>query len=384
MFLDPATILLYTLSVLAFIAGALFINWLFRTGAPECALTPKVSPSFFLLFPLGCSVAFTVAVVVVLIRSNPILLVALISQRSGIKETMESDAVGHIILVPLQLAGVIWWTYSRYKMLELSRWGRRLVWLSLFIAILTLLASAVCMLNRSLLMIPLCGIFILYVDAHGRKGNKKGIASLLKVVAVAAICVPLLFMVFSFLRGTMTWDDQVNAFLGYTIAGYNRMAAVVNGTMRYPFAGHGVYLSSIIAHNRFLPFSRILNMPDTLSVWGSDFQAVTLAGLDNRMIWAGTFGYLFSDLGWFCPVFVFGYGLLYGIMWKLFQGENVIGVVVYPWFGFCVAFWFGTNYLLESPLEVFFLVAIVLAGYEALLARRERLFHATKTARETL
>lgn len=371
MFLDPATILLYTLSVTAFIAGAIFIQWLFPQKAGRCILTPKVSPSLFLLLPLLCSVAVTVAAVVALVKSNPILLAALMSQKSGVKETMESDAVGRIILIPLQLAGVTWWTYSRYKLLEMRVRGRRAVKLVLLVALLTLLTSAVCMLNRSILMIPLCGLVILYVEAHNSTSGKS-MAPLLKTGAIAAICVPLLFMAFSFLRGTKGWDDQVNALLGYTIAGYNRMAAVVNGQMRYPFAGSGVYLSSIVAHNSFLPFSKTLDMPDPGNVWGSEFQAVTLAGLDNRMIWAGTFGYLFSDLGWLCPFFVFGYGLLYGLIWKLFGRGNIIGVVLYPWFGFCIAFWFGTNYLLESPLEVFVAVAIVLFLYEALLTRRER------------
>jgi hypothetical protein len=41
-----------------------------------------------------------------------------------------------------------------------------------------------------------------------------------------------------------------------------------------------------------------------------------------------------------------------------------LGIVLYPWFGFCILFWFGTNYLLDSPIEPLLLGAFLIFAYE--------------------
>jgi hypothetical protein len=178
-----------------------------------------------------------------------------------------------------------------------------------------------------------------------------------------------LFFAFSFLRGTYGWDEQINGLIGYTAASYNRLAAVVNGSLHYPFAGHGMYLSGVVTHNQML-LAGYLNSPDPLDVWASEFTAVSRAGLDGRLIWSGSFGYIFSDIGWFSVLFIFGYGLLYGIAWNWFKRTKVLGIVLYPCFGFCILFWVGSNYLLDQPLEILSIVAIVLTGYEFVFVRQ--------------
>ena len=166
------------------------------------------------------------------------------------------------------------------------------------------------------------------------------------------------------MRGASNWDTQFSSLIGYTIASYNRLAAILNGSLHYPFGGQGVYLSSLAIHTRLLPFSYILNPPDFLEVWGSEFAAVSQAGLDGRLIWSGTFGYIYSDLGWFSFLFLFGYGTVYGVVWNWMKSGKILGVVLYPYFGFCILFWLGGNYLLDPPVEVIFAVALLLAGYE--------------------
>jgi hypothetical protein len=42
---------------------------------------------------------------------------------------------------------------------------------------------------------------------------------------------------------------------------------------------------------------------------------------------------------------------------------------LYPWCGFCILFWFGTNALLDTKLVVFLLVALLLSAYERLVVR---------------
>jgi len=224
-------------------------------------------------------------------------------------------------------------------------------------------------------MVVVCGLAILYVIRELVKGQID-LRFIFKAGTAIAGCVVLLFFAFSFLRGFDSWDDQVNQLFGYTAACYNRLAAVVDGSLRYPFAGHGLYLSYFAAYshafNRIVPLATIMNPPDFLDLWGSEFGAVSRAGLDGRLIWSGAFGYIFSELGWFSSLFLFGYGILYGVVWDRMKAGKVLGVVLYPFFGFCVLFWSGTNYLLDALLAVLLVTALILAGYERLFLKCQK------------
>jgi hypothetical protein len=148
----------------------------------------------------------------------------------------------------------------------------------------------------------------------------------------------------------------------------------VNGVLRYPFAGRGLYLSSFAAYNhtfnRILPLRTMMNWPDYVEVWGAEFGAIDRAGLDGGAIWSGAFGYIFSDLGWFSVPFVFGYGLLYGVVWNWIKRGKVVGIVLYPCFGFCVLFWLGSNFLLDSQPALLLVAAMALAAYECVLVKK--------------
>jgi len=222
-------------------------------------------------------------------------------------------------------------------------------------------------------MVIVCGLVILFVV---RRSATKPVS--LKFVlgtgTAIALSVTLLFFAFSFLRGSDSSGDQVYQLLGYTAASYNRLAAIVNGNLRYPFADRGLYLSSFVAFNhtlnQFVPMGRLMDWPEHLEVWGAEFGAVTRAGLDGRFIWSGVFGYIFSDLGWFSLPFVFGYGMLYGVVWNWIRLGKVLGVVLYPCVGFCVLFWIGDNYLLDSQPVNLLVVAIILGAYESVCVRQ--------------
>jgi hypothetical protein len=224
-------------------------------------------------------------------------------------------------------------------------------------------------------MMVTCGLAILYV-LRRTAGKPISFRFVLGLGAAVAVCVALLFFAFSFLRGVASWDDQITILMGYTAASYNRLAAIVNGDLRYPFAGRGLYLSSFIASNhtlnRFVPLGTLMNWPDQLEVWGAEFGAVTRAGLDGTLIWSGAFGYIFSDLGWFSFPFVFGCGLLYGVAWRWIKRGAVLGFVLYPYFGFCALLWLSTNGLLDSQLAVMSVVAIFLTGYESVFVKSEK------------
>jgi hypothetical protein len=175
------------------------------------------------------------------------------------------------------------------------------------------------------------------------------------------------------LRGSTGPDVLIGDILGYTIAAYNRLAAVLDGRLRYPFSGRGLYISGFVAFNNTFNYifhvNQLFSWPDFDTVWRSEFEAVSSAGLNGRLIWSGAFGYAFSDLKWAAPLLIFIYGLVTGWAWRLLKLGKTAGIVLYPWCAFCVLFWFGTNYLLDPRAVVLFLVATALGLYEMLFVR---------------
>jgi hypothetical protein len=225
---------------------------------------------------------------------------------------------------------------------------------------------------RNLLMMVVCGLAILY--AVRKTVNEELTGKLLfKGSLVMGVSAALLFLATSFARGSVNSNDHIYQLMGYTVASYNRLAALVNGGLRYPFAGHGIYLSYVVAYNRalnlILPLSTAMSPPEFLDLWGSEFDAVSRAGLNGSLIWSGTFGYIFSELGWFSLPFVFSYGLLYGCLWRQLKRGAVFGVVIYPFLGYNVLEWWGTNGLLDQPLVLLIVIGITLICYERLLVR---------------
>ncbi len=288
----------------------------------------------------------------------------LMQQGDSVKDSAQG---GTLSFAPTFVIGIIWWAYWRTCDLELQGARKWLIWLLQGIAVLSVLASAILNVGRVLVMILASGMTILYVL---RKSMKKqaGLASILKTGAIVSILIVLLFSAFSFLRGVNNWDGQISTLFGYTFASYNRLAAVISGDLRYPYAGRGLYISDLISFSskihQIIPLDRILDWPEQVEVWGSEFLAVAKAGLDSHMIWSGAFGYIFSDLGWFTSPFLFLYGLIYGALWRELMCGNVTGIALYPFGGFCILFWIGDNYFTSSTLVLLGVVAIILVAYE--------------------
>jgi hypothetical protein len=374
MFLDPATILFYTLCVVAFLGGAWFAGWLMPSIRLEDQnFKTKISPTTFILTPLILGLAFTIVSDLNLIRSSPSVLLFLFAQQGqDLKDVLAFEVEANATLPPLTLIVIVWWAFWRYSELRLRGWRKRLVLITLCIAVLSVIASSILTLSRSLLMAVVCGLAILYVARKTLRGQISFRFIFIGSVAIVA-CVSLLFFAFSFLRGADSLDGQIYLLFGYTVASYNRLAAIVNGSLRPPFAGRGVLLSSFFAFNRTLnrliPLNIVMNWPNQLEVFNSQFGAISRAGLDSSLVWQGAFGDIFPDLGWFSCLLILGYGMLYGVVWNWIKRGKVVGVVLYPYFGFCVLFWFGVNLLLASDQAVILVVAILLAGYELILVK---------------
>jgi hypothetical protein len=372
MFLDPATILFYTLCVVSFLMGAWFVKWLFPSSGPGRFET-RISPTVFLMIPLTVGIILTASSVFLLLELNSDIIVFLMTQQGGqLKELVATELASGYNLAPLMLTGIIWWAFWRSSDLRLNGWRNLLVKSVLVVAMLVVVAAATLILSRDILIMVTSGLAVLYLI---RRTSRRRVSFRFAFGAATTIvvCAAVLFFGFSFLRGVDGWDDQVYTLFGYTAASYNRLAAVVNGNLRFPFADRGLYLSSFVAFNhtwnRLVPLARLMNWPDQLEVWRAEFGAVTRAGLDGNLIWPGAFGYIFSDLAWFSFPFIFGCGMLYGLAWNWIKRGKVLGIVLYPCFAYCALLWFATNSLLDSQRAVMVVAAIILASYERVFVK---------------
>ena len=253
-----------------------------------------------------------------------------------------------------------------------SRDGRPIP--AIFCAFLALVICSALLVKRGEVMVVVSGMVIVSVLVRQRDGKLTS-AFVWRVIFIACVAVIVIFAGFAVIRGGKTLDYMVGAFAGYTISSYNRMAAMLAGILHYPFAGRGLYISAFASFNQtfndLTHLSRIMGWPSFDAVWRSEFDAVSTAGLDGNLIWAGTFGYIFEDFGWFSPLVLFAYGLITGWCWRSLKLGRIAGVVFYPWCAYCILFWFGTNYMLDSKAVDLVLIVLFLATYESVLLRRK-------------
>jgi hypothetical protein len=200
-----------------------------------------------------------------------------------------------------------------------------------------------------------------------------------KFARLALNCVGFVFLIFaSFIglqlaRGASQLDTLLGSALGYTVVSYNRMAAMLLGALHYAYVGKGAYLVAFLLQNdRLGGIREQMGLPTAYGLWLTEFPSLNAAGMNAYYNWASVFGYLFSDLGWWTPVYMFAAGLLAGHLWSRFRAGATVGIVLYPWMAFWILFWFGWNLLLDARGIVLIEIGILLVVYDKLFLRRAR------------
>lgn len=374
LFFDLRTLLFFALCVTFFLLGAGLVNrWFpYRSAIQQGAKIRVIPPAFFILFPLITAIGFCVASCVLILKEYPLIISALLTQNGSVIK--DSDLVMTLPFgrASTLLLGILWWAHWRYPQLKMGRTSQSFVKVFLFLGYVSVFAIAILKLSRNDLMLIFAGTIVLL----GILRDSKSCITTQRLVVYALVVgggIVALFLLFSFVRGVSP-DGFIRDVMGYTIASYNRLSAVVHDRLRYEYAGHGVYLFSFAAFNNklnyLIPISEMLQWPSFYDWWQSEFASVWNARLNGNFIWAGTFGYIFADIGWFAPLMVFVYGVATGWAWRAIKKGKTYGLVMYPWFAFCVLFWFGTNNIVESKVVIFILLAFILAVYERIFCIR--------------
>jgi hypothetical protein len=380
MFLDAPTILFYTLCVLAFLAGVKCFEELFGAGPARMQkLETRFPGARVVLLPLAAGIALSVLSSLLLVTKNPTLLVMLTAQQGSELRGLDGSGLefdGTLRSSVFFLIGILWWVFWRSGELELTRGERRWVKAGTWLALITVFVSSSLTISRQPFVVAISGVAILYVLRKVLAGQLTW-GFIVKMTAVMVCAGTLFFFLVSWIRGGSLQDGQADALVGYTIASYNRLAALLDGRLHYEFAGKGIYLSNFLlfnnTFNRVVPIGKLMDIPDYFNWWASDFAAVAQAGLDGSMIYCGMFGDIFVELGWFTPLYVFGYGLLYGFTWKEMREGSLFGILMYPYFAHLITFWFGTNAVFETLTFALFADALLLAAYERFLRFEPRL-----------
>jgi len=371
MYHNPAVLLFYTLCVAAFLVGVRVAPQ-FRSNAPDAISLPRIqlrfgSPLVYLLVPLILA-AVPCLIFVGLISSGMNFIGMLMSQQGdAIKQVNStgglggSDFWGSTLFL---LTGVLWWSAFRASQLKLSGTSRRLFGAVFAASFVIDVLACLGTFDRTNLMPLLAGLIVVYLFFKTRSGDVK-LARLLLVALASVLGILAVFVALQFARGASHIDALITSMLGYTIVSYNRLAALVIGVMHYLYQGKGAYVVAFLTENdRFAALRDQMGLPNFFVLWLSEFGSLSASGLNSNFNWASVFGYLYSDLGWWTPVYMAVAGVFAGSLWSRFRAGTTFGLVFYPWMAFWILFWFGWNLLLDARGVVLLETCVLLFLYD--------------------
>lgn len=372
MFLDWTLLLYYALCTTGFLWGTSVAHAHRTPSSPaaKCSTSSDL-PLMAVVMPLVIAIGFCAAGIVLNLRDYPGLIIALLAQGGSDIKNSGLSQNSHFGLANIWLLGVCWWAMWRGHDVDMPRWSRTILRGTLICSVLLCIVAAAVKVSRVDVMVACVGTVVVWIVAHFRSRSVNRVAAFTALIGMATILLGV-FVLFSFIRGAAS-DAFAGDVVGYTLASYNRMSAVIHNRLRYRYGGLGTYTFNCVVFNNMIneviPFREWFRWPAFMDWWQSEFDATAAAGLDNRLIWSGAFGYVFADLGWFSPIYMFVYGIASGAAWKAMARGSVFGLLTYPWIAFCILFWFGTNNIVENKVLVLILAAAILSVYEKTVRR---------------
>lgn len=327
---------------------------------------------YYQLILIGSFLCFSAIFILYETLVSQDLIVELLLSGNGsiIKEELAPDGFGG--LFNIFLISSFWILYGWYLICKdkISKFRKIVFIYFLIVLFLLIIASCVVKLSRGELIPFLFGLLVInFSVVPASEGSRTRVGFKLFIYALAAAAI---FIIFSMIRGEFDFLKIFSDMFGYIFVPYNRMAYILDDKIPYPYKGTGIYFSSFLSFNKtfneVVGLSEFMGWPSYIDLWRSEFQSVAMAGLNQYLIWAGAMGYLFIDFGWGAIIVFLFYGLLYKLIWSMWVSRTVLGISLYPWFAFCLAFWFGTNYLLDTKLLICMIVGI-LFGFLVSLAK---------------
>jgi hypothetical protein len=377
MFLDPLLLVYFSSCVAFFLFGVRASRFL-GIAAKEVPVATIASrnPLFFFAIPLILATA--AGAIYLALLGGKIDFIALLASKQG-SAIKNAYNVGQLSVggrwrdTPEILMAVLWWSTYRAHQMALRGFLKVLVYVLIGVALAVAAATGIATAGRDYLVPLLIGLLVIaaYNSVRSTQTSLRRIAFL---TVGGLLSLVVLFSVMQYLRGFLAVNLVIESQIGYTISSYNRMAALLGGTMHYQYGGRGVYLFPYLLGdnmvNKVLGLNGLFGWPDLLQLWQSETPSVALAGLNPSFIWSGVFGYLYADLGWWSLLYLFLTGILAGHLWWRIRLGKATGIILYAWMAFWIAFWMGSNNLFGGNGVVVLETAVGLAIFERFMSRR--------------
>jgi hypothetical protein len=370
MYLDLHTFLFMTGMEIVFILGLFLGGRLQRAplGTTERYTLPHPSVLLILL-PVAVGGALVLLHLLLTVDHVPSLLEFLLSRQGDqIKDSLRfnSPALFFLSIVTVMQMGILWWAHWRYLNMRSLRRSEKLLFHFGYWPFYALsVVSSILRVERKTLMPLLAGTICLAIMGDILKISKIR-QVFIRAVSSVLLCV-LLFMLVGFFRGRGEVGrgsrEAVGAFMGYSIAGYNRLAAVLAGDLRFPYAGRGEFESSFFS-DYLRPYKQYFGSPTFNMENRSEYPCILAAGLNSSFNLVSAPGYIYMDIGNWVYLFYFLVAFFCASTWRAIHRGTVFGAVMYPFVAFALVDWFGVNMLFTDSFFFLCFAAAVLAVYE--------------------
>ncbi len=218
---------------------------------------------------------------------------------------------------------------------------------------------------------PIISIIILLFSCYVIVGSYLSQLNARKLLTYAVGIIVLVAILFYFLqskRYSAIAGSGFTQLIGYFPASYNRLAALLDGTLVMP-AKDGFYYTNLglwtfpavggVARDVFGDFMGIDIPKNNFDVWMGGFGSMSTAGLNRNFIWITTYGEAFQDYGWLSPLWFCIYGMFMGVFWKLLLQKDIIGLFVYPILILTMQWWSIASIFSRDTIIVI-LIAVIL------------------------
>lgn len=289
--------------------------------------------------------------------------------RTELAERLSSAKLGWI---PIFVGALVWTGYSR--ILSLPTKSPALIVL-FGLSFLAALVACTLTLARTPVVILLLATFACSI-MRDQQRHGLSFAKLVFVMLVGALFLLVSFALFEYIRHGSGTTDAIYSilanFVGYVVAPYNRLAALLAGDLRLPFSGEGNYTFRWLIDGLY--YAQLYdNVRDVLGVewirpglenWHNQFQAVGNAGLNESYIWTTVFGEVYADFGWASPLIFAVYGALSQCSYVLFRRASTLGIVIFPYILYTLLMWPAGFYVANRNILLLGLVVLVVKGLE--------------------
>ncbi len=391
---------LYGMSCLSFLAGFFLMGGNARNAS--LAIQNKrrrekqalVQNKLYHLPPLITVAALNLFSMMLILKNTP-GLIGLVLSGDGDVAKQVMDTTGGLAGVQPLLIAMVWWSMGKHMVVfeNLNSPQARLSALCIASALLLAVLISVVKVARYEIIPLLVGSLIVYLVMKATSG-KINVRKLVTLSAIAAVGMIVIFMAFSLLRGNTSEFQMQRTLYGYGPASFNHLVAVLEGRLVFPYAGTGTYSFAWLSNAPFIykivNFQALLGLPDTTSVFLSEFDATHQAGLARSFNWVTAFGYYYQDWGLWTYLFMAILGALTCIFWKKAIKGETTGLVLYPFAAGSILLWFAFPVFTRPQLATYLMAIVALTIYDALFSKRrrdhlkERMFARAAPARERI